>query len=102
RPVLRATIEPAGEGSRIRGRYTLMRLVVLFMALWFGLLGMTGADIGVEVVAGGWGSTVLWILAVVAGMAVFGAMLVVGGMYISRSDTEEIDSRLRGFLDEES
>lgn len=101
RPVFRATIEPAGEGSRIRGRYTLMRPVMVFMAVWFGFLGMIAMGLGLGVVTAGGGSNASWILAIVAMMAVFGTTLVFGGMAIGRSDTEEIECRLKRLLDAE-
>ena len=100
RPVLRAQIEETEDGCQIRGRYTLMRPVILFMLFWFGMVLTTGGVALVAVVGSGGAANALAILGVAAGMLAFGVVLVAVGMYVGKSDTDEIESRLRRHLND--
>lgn len=98
KPVLRARIEATDEGCRIQGRYTLSRLVAVFMVFWFGFLGMVGTIVGVLWLVGETGAGPMPVLGAVGGMCVLGALVCWIGMYIGRADIDVIEEKIRGEL----
>jgi hypothetical protein len=100
KPVLRASIEPTDEGCRIQGRYTLSRLVAVFMIFWFAFLGMVGTIVGVLTVAGETGAGSIPVLGAIGGLGIFGVLVGWVGMYIGEGDTAVIETRIRQKLRE--
>lgn len=98
KPVLRARIEATDEGCRIQGRYTLSRLVAVFMVFWFAFLGMVGTIVGVLWLGGETGAGSIPVFGAVGGLGVIGVLVVWIGMYVGRADIDVIEERIRGEL----